>query len=212
MVVGTWAEMLRLAALFLSSLLNEGPSVFFWYVFLGPLVKGSNRYQAVRAGFCHDISIRKSIPNTYHTTLLRRWTTAENVTDQHLEIEKLLNIQWRKMQKKGPCFMEEKRMKSFHLVYSGEREKKTLLNVAWWLSRLSPVARVRSVNKTPQWAAVWLLLVVVGLVSLTLSHNGLVIKEDLQQRSSSLVQGTTLDYTHLTAWKDISIFLQVTSL
>lgn len=30
--------------------------MFFWYVFIGPLVKGSNRYQDVRAGFCHDTS------------------------------------------------------------------------------------------------------------------------------------------------------------
>lgn len=30
--------------------------MFFWDVFIGPLVKGSNRYQDVRAGFCHDTS------------------------------------------------------------------------------------------------------------------------------------------------------------
>lgn len=36
---------------FVSSLLSAD-----WYVFIGPLVKGSNRYQDVRAGFSHDTS------------------------------------------------------------------------------------------------------------------------------------------------------------
>lgn len=70
------------------------------------------------------------VPNTHPTTPLCRWTTNKNVTDQHLEIKKLLNIQGRKMQKKGPRLMEEKQMKSFHFGGAGERKKKSLLNVA----------------------------------------------------------------------------------
>lgn len=30
--------------------------MFFWYAFIGPLVKGSNRYHDGRACFCHDTS------------------------------------------------------------------------------------------------------------------------------------------------------------
>lgn len=30
--------------------------MFFWYVFIGPLVKGSNGYQDARACLCHDTS------------------------------------------------------------------------------------------------------------------------------------------------------------
>lgn len=36
-------------------MLMQAP-MFFWYVFIGSLVKGSNRYQEGRACFCHDTS------------------------------------------------------------------------------------------------------------------------------------------------------------
>lgn len=48
-------------------MLNEGLNVFLflWYVFIDPLVKGSNRYQDVRAGFCHDTSGFRHEKNTF---------------------------------------------------------------------------------------------------------------------------------------------------
>lgn len=33
--------------------------MFFWYVFIGPLVRGSNRYQDAKACLCHDTSAIK---------------------------------------------------------------------------------------------------------------------------------------------------------
>lgn len=134
--------------------------MFFWDVFIGPLVKGSNRYHDVRAGFCHDTSAIRHEEALFLLIMGR----VRYVCGKHSEmgtsvvrtkLKKLVGNQQNTEHSKCWAIRERggeglAKMKSFHCTRAFRKENIHLWMAICQLSGLSPVARVKIVNKTPQ--------------------------------------------------------------
>lgn len=93
--------------------------MFFWYVFIGPLVKGSNRYQDARAGFCHDTSAVQHekalfLPTMGHVLYICGCQSFEDKIKSLLEISGQTQLSAKPLVNKVGKESGMAKMKSFH--------------------------------------------------------------------------------------------------